>query len=172
MTTAKRVADSTATMAIPMQPFDANPAGNVHGGVIMKAIDDCAGIVALRHSGGNAVTASIDRLDFFSPVYIGDLLTLKASLNQVGSTSMEIGCRVEAENPKTGECRHTASAYLTYVALDEEGRPCGVPELILETEVEKRRHQDALKRRELRLAEKKAEKEREQKREKERRCQT
>lgn len=149
---AKRVTESSLTMAAQMNPEDANPAGNVHGGVIMKYVDTAAGAVAIRHARRNAVTASIDRLDFHSPVFVGDLLILRASLNLVGKTSLEVGVRVEAENLLTGELRHTASAYLTFVALDEKGHPTEVPPLILETEQEKRRNCEALVRREARLA--------------------
>lgn len=141
-----------------MTQIDANLAGNVHGGVIMKLADNTAGIVALRHSCGNTVTASLDRLDFHSPVYIGNLLRMIASINMVGKTSMEIGVRVEAEDVFTGEVRHTASAYFTYVALDENHKPRPVPPLILETEDEKRRNQEAMQRRKLRIEEKKREK--------------
>jgi len=149
----KTVKESSVITTYVMLPEDANPAGNVHGGIIMKHIDNTAGIVAFRHTRGNAVTASIDRLTFHYPVYIGDLLILKASINMAGKTSMEIGVRVESENMKTGETRHTASAYLTFVALDREGRPAQVPPLILETEEEKRRNREAMARREFRLAE-------------------
>jgi acyl-CoA hydrolase len=146
-------------MAIVMLPEDANPAGNVHGGVIMKHIDSAAGVVAVRHASANAVTASIDRLDFHSPVYVGNLLNVKASLNMVGSTSMEIGVRVEAEDVMTGKVRHTASAYLTFVALDENHRPKRVPGLILESQDEIRRNREASARRASRLAERAKEKE-------------
>lgn len=149
----KRVSESSVILAQMMNPQDANPAGNVHGGVIMKLIDTAAGVAAIRHTRRNVVTASIDRLDFHCPVFIGDLLTLKASLNLVGKTSMEVGVRVEAETPKTGEVRKTASAYLTYVALDENGKPVEVPPLILETPDEKRRNCDAMRRRKVRLHE-------------------
>ena len=151
----KRVHESNITTSYVMMPEDANPAGNVHGGVIMKFIDNAAGVVAVRHARSNAVTASIDRVDFISPVYPGDLVTCKASLNYVGRRSMEIGVRVETENLLTGECRHTASAYLTYVALDRAGKPREVPPLILETEEEKQRNQEAKARREVRLRERK-----------------
>lgn len=154
----KRVSDSAVVIAQHMNPSDANPAGNVHGGVIMKLIDTAAGVVATRHSRSNVVTASIDRLDFHHPVYIGDLVFFKASINYAGKTSMEIGVRVEAENSKTGEVRHTASAYLTFVALDNEGKPKIVPELILETDEEKIRFEEAKKRREIRLREKEEQK--------------
>ena len=154
----KRVSDSSVVMAVVMEPADANPAGNVHGGVIMKNIDSAAGVVALRHAAGNAVTASIDRLDFHNPVYVGELLFLKAGLNLVGKSSMEIGVRVEAENPRQGQVRHVASAYLTFVALDEKKQPAPVPGLILETAAEQRRNGEAISRRNLRLAEKVREK--------------
>jgi len=136
-----------------MTPQDANLAGNVHGGVIMRLIDDAAYVVATRHCRCNTVTASIDRMDFHSPVYVGDLVSFKASLNFVGTTSMEIGVRVETENLKTGEISHGVSAYLTYVALDENGKPAPVPPLILETEEDKRRNTEARARRRIRLQE-------------------
>lgn len=153
----KRVKDSSVIMAQMMIPLDANPAGNVHGGVVVKIIDEAAGVVAARHSRSNVVTASIDRMDFHNPVFVGDVLFFKASLNLVGRTSMEIGVRVEAENVITGVVRHAASAYLTYVALDLNGKPREVPPLILETEEERRRNLEARRRREVRLAEKKQE---------------
>jgi acyl-CoA hydrolase len=153
----KRVKDSSVVMAQMMIPLDANPAGNVHGGVVVKIIDEAAGVVAARHSRSNVVTASIDRMDFHDPVFVGDVLFFKASLNLVGRTSMEIGVRVEAENLITGVVRHAASAYLTYVALDLNGKPREVPPLILETEEEQRRNGEARRRREVRLAEKKQE---------------
>ena len=155
----KTVKASTIITAQIMGTQDVNVAGNIHGGAIMKLIDTAAGAVAFRHARSNAVTASIDRLDFHFPVYPGDLVTCKASLNLVGKTSMEIGVRVEAEDLITGVVRHTASAYLTYVALDKAGKPMAVPPLILKTEVEKRRNQEARIRREARLAEKQPKKE-------------
>ncbi len=153
----KRVKDSSVTMAQLMNPQDANPAGNVHGGVVVRTIDEAAAVVAARHSRSNVVTASIDRMDFHEPVFVGDVLFFKAALNFVGRTSMEIVVRVEAENLITGIVRHAASAYLTYVAIDLTGMPKEVPPLILETEEEKRRYDEAKRRRELRLAEKKSE---------------
>jgi acyl-CoA hydrolase len=144
-------------MALQMNPEDANPVGNVHGGVIMKYVDTAAGAVAIRHARAICVTASIDRLDFHHPVFVGDLLVLKASLNLVGKSSMEIGVRVEAENLVTGEVRHTASAYLTFVALDENGRPRPVAPLLIESDIEERRHCQAKIRRESRLAERRRE---------------
>ena len=151
----KTVKETSTIMVEPMTPQDANVAGNVFGGAIMKLIDAVAGIVAGRHARGNVVTALIDRLDFHHPVLIGDVLTLKASLNLVGKTSMEVGIHVESENLDTGEIRHTASAYLTLVALDTDGKPRVVPPLVLETEEEVRRNRDAQFRREMRLRERK-----------------
>ncbi len=150
----KRVRDSSVITAQMMIPQDANPAGNVHGGVVVKIIDEAAGVVAARHCRRNVVTASIDRMDFHHPIFVGDLLFFKASLNFVGRTSMEIGVRVEAENLMTGEVRHAASAYLTYVAIDQDGRPVEVPPLSVETDEERRRQREGKARRELRLAEK------------------
>ncbi len=150
--------ESETIMALEMNPEHANPAGNVHGGVIMKLIDTAAGVVAKRHARSNVVTASIDRLDFINPVYVGDLVILKARINYVGKTSMEVGVRVESENTITGEVRHTSSAYLTFVALDEKGKPKKVPPLILMTEDDKRRHAEAMERRRMRLEEKEREK--------------
>lgn len=150
---AKRAKESDITTSYVMMPEDANPAGNVHGGIIVKHIDSTAGVVAFRHTRLNCVTASIDSLIFHHPVFIGDLLTLRASLNMAGRTSMEIGVRVEAENLLTGEIRHTASAYLTFVALDKNGRPAEIPQLILEAEEDLRRNREAIARREIRLTE-------------------
>ncbi|BBD10024.1 acyl-CoA thioesterase [Desulfovibrio ferrophilus] len=146
--------ESCITLSQRVLPQDANPAGNVHGGVILKYIDTAAGTVGMRHARGNVVTASIDRMDFLAPVYVGELVTFKACMNYVGTTSMEIGVRVEAENLLTGEVRYTNSAYLTFVALDEHGRPTSVAPLILENEDEERRWREAKERRKARLAEK------------------
>ncbi len=151
----KKVSQSSVVLGQMMLPADTNPAGNVHGGTIMKLIDNAAYVVASRHTGMNAVTASIDRLDFHCPVYLGNLVTLKASMNRAGRTSMEIGVRVEAEDLKTGEVRHTASAYLTFVALNNEGKPTAVPELVAETDEDKRRSADAAFRYEARKSAKK-----------------
>jgi len=147
---AKKVSQSGIVLAQIMLPPDANAAGNVHGGTIMKLIDNAAWTVASRHTGLNAVTASIDRLDFHSPVYIGNLIILRSCLNRAQRTSMEVGVRVEAEDLRTGEVRHTASAYLTFVALDEKGKAVPVPELILETDEDRRRNGDANQRYEAR----------------------
>lgn len=150
----KRVQDSVVVMSSIMQPQDANIAGNIHGGVIMKMIDNAAGVVAFKHAKTNVVTASIDRLSFHHPVFIGDLMTLKASLNMVGKSSMEIGVRVETENLVSGESKHIASAYLTFVALGVDGKKVSVPRLILETPEEERRNEEARDRKQLRTMEK------------------
>jgi acyl-CoA hydrolase len=115
------------------------------------------GTVAARHARNNVVTASIDRMNFHKPVYIGNLITLKASLNMVGTTSMEVGVRVEAEDLLTGEVWHTASAYLTYVALDSNSNPIRIPPLIVENNEQTRRYQEANERRELRQLERQRE---------------
>jgi len=154
----KEIRESSILMAQLMNPEDTNPAGNVHGGVIMKLIDNAAGCVAARHARSNVVTASIDRLDFYNPVFVGDLVTTKASINFVGNTSMELGVRVESENLITGHIRHTASAYLTFVALGSNGRPLHLSPLILETDEDKRRNREAKDRRTARLAERTKEK--------------
>ena len=132
---------------------DANLAGNVHGGVIMYLCDEVAGIAAVRHCGGRVVTVAMDRMTFLHPVYVGHLLTVKATVNAAWRTSMEVGVRVESENIRTGEVTHTSTAYLTMVALDEEGRPSEVPQLTPETPDEQRRAREAQLRRDNRLAE-------------------
>lgn len=152
----KRASESSLVLVQRMTPQDVNLAGNVHGGVILKLIDEAAFASATRHVRENTVTASIDHVDFYTPVYAGDLLTIKASINLVGKTSMEVGVRVEAENLLTGDIRHTASAYLTFVALDKDGKPRPVPPLIVKTEDEVRRNREALERREARLSKRKA----------------
>lgn len=153
----KSARESEVVMTHLVLPQDANPAGNLHGGVILKHIDTAGGVVAKKHSRTNVVTASIDRMAFKQPAYMGELLTFKASLNHVGTSSMEIGVRVEAENLQTGEVRHTNSAYLTYVALDENAKPTPVPPLKLEDETAKRRFGEAELRRELRKKERELE---------------
>jgi len=149
----RRVSESAMTTYRLMMPTDANVSGNVFGGAIMRYMDEIAGIVALRHAGTRTVTASIDRMNFYAPVLVGDLLILKAAVNFVGRTSMEVGVRIEAQDPKTGRLVHTGSCYLTYVALDAQGRPTPVPGLILETQGEKLRYKQASARRKLREAE-------------------
>ncbi|WP_407933206.1 acyl-CoA thioesterase [Bdellovibrio reynosensis] len=135
-------------------PSHTNSLGTIFGGTIMSWIDIAAAISAQRHSNREVVTASIDRLDFIAPVYTGWVVNLKASVNYTSRTSMEVGVRVDAENPKTGEVFHTASAYCTFVALGSNGKPSEIPELTLQTDDDKRRYEDAKKRREVRLANK------------------
>lgn len=149
--------NSSVIISKVMLPGDANPAGIVHGGVIMKEIDNAAGVVAVRHTRKICVTASIDRLDFHKPSFIGNLVTVKASVNMVGTTSMEIGVRVETEDLMSGMITHLASAYLTFVALDENKRPVAVPPLELVTDEDRRRNREAMARRALRLTEKRKE---------------
>ncbi len=138
----KTIGESRVEMAQAMFPVDANPAGNVFGGTIMKLIDTAAGIAAHRHCRTNVVTASMDRLDFHQPIFVGELVLLRASINYVGKTSMEVGVRVEAENLMTGEVRHTNSAYLTIVSLDENRKPKSVPQIIPKTKDENRRFKE------------------------------
>jgi acyl-CoA hydrolase len=149
--TAKKVSNSQVIMTQLVLPSHTNALDTVFGGTVMSWIDIAAAIAAQRHSNKDVVTASIDRLDFIAPVFKGWVVNLKASVNYTSKTSMEVGVRVDAENPKTGETFHTASAYTTFVALGSNGKPSEVPDLILETEVEKRRFQDGLKRRQDRV---------------------
>ena len=127
-------------------------AGNIHGGAIMRLCDEVAAIAAIRHSGHRVVTAAIDRMTFRSPVLVSELVTLSASVNAAWKTSMEVGVRVEAENLQTRQVRHTSTAYLTMVAL-EEGKPITAPKLVAESEDERRRQREAELRRANRLAE-------------------
>jgi acyl-CoA hydrolase len=150
---AHTVADSRSVLVHWMGPTDANSAGFVHGGVVMKLCDQVAGLAGVRHSGGRVVTAGMDRMTFNEPIEIGELLTLRAAVNAVWRTSMEVGVRVEAERPAVGTVRHTNSAYLTMVAVDDDGRPTGVPPLQAETPDELRREAEAQLRRSNRLAE-------------------
>ncbi len=126
-----------------MTPPHANPAGNVHGGTIMKIIDEAAFIVASRHTRKNCVTASVDRISFLTPVYIGDVVFAMAEINYVGGKSMEIGVRVESESLKTGKRRQVASAYLTFVALDEDNQPVSIKKIEPVTDEEIRRYEEA-----------------------------
>ncbi len=133
--------------------LEANMAGNVHGGTIMKLCDEVAGVAAIRHCGRRVVTAGMDRMNFLQPVLVGELVTVRASVNAAWRTSMEVGVRVEKENVWTREALHTSTAYLTLVALDEEGRPSAVPKVDPQTEPEQRRAREAQLRRDNRLRE-------------------
>jgi acyl-CoA hydrolase len=153
----RTVRESQHESSALMLPQDANNLGNVFGGVVMALVDKTAAVSAIRHARSNCVTASIDRVDFREPIHLGDLVVLKASVNFVGRTSMEVGVRVEAEELISGVRRHTNSCYLTFVAVDDTGCPREVPLLVPETEAEKRRHGAAEARRRRRLEERDAE---------------
>ena len=145
-------ADTRSVLTYRMGVQDANLAGNVHGGWIMKLCDDVAAIAATRLAGGRVVTAAVDEMKFRSPVHVGDVLTLRATVNAAWRTSMEVGVRVEAENVRTGEITRTCTAYLTMVALGPDEKPVPLPPLEARTAEEERRHRDACLRREIRLA--------------------
>ncbi len=132
---------------------DANHVGFVHGGVVMKTCDEAAAIAAIRHCGRRVVTAGVDRMTFVAPVQVGELLSCLATVNAAWRTSMEVGVRVEAEDPRSGERRHTSTAYITMVGLDDEGKPTAIPAAIAETEAEQQRQREAELRRANRLAE-------------------
>ena len=147
------MSDSRSILVHWMGPGDANAAGYVHGGTMMKLIDEVAGLAAVRHSRHRVVTAGVDRMAFIEPVHVGHLVTLSASVNAAWRSSMEVGVRVEAENPRTGDITHTNSAYLTMVALDDDGRPVEIPPLLTSEPDEIRREREAQTRRRNRLAE-------------------
>jgi acyl-CoA hydrolase len=150
----RTITESHSVLVQWMGPSDANAAGFVHGGTVMKLCDEAAATAAIRHARSRVVTAAVDRMTFLAPVYVGELLTLQASVNAVWRTSMEVGVRVQSENPRSGEIRHTNSAYITMVAVDEHGRPtAGVPGLRCESAEELRREREAQVRRANRLAE-------------------
>ncbi|MBI1379321.1 MAG: acyl-CoA thioesterase [Frankiales bacterium] len=145
---------SRVTLARIMEDVDANLHGNVHGGVVMKAVDDAAGAVAARHTRGKAVTASMDEMVFLEPVRVGDILTCKAQVNWTGATSMEIGVRVTTQRWDDAEVegRHVASAYLVFVAIGDDERPRPVVQVVPETDLDRHRFAEAQIRRESRLA--------------------
>lgn len=149
----KTVARSQSEMTEIILPNDTNTLGNLLGGRLMHFIDLTGAMAAYRHSRTNVVTAAMDHIDFIQPVHLGDLLTLKASVNRAFSTSIEVGVKVWAEDPKTGTVAHVASAYLVFVAIDNSGQRVKVPVLAPETPEEQRRYADALRRREHREAE-------------------
>jgi acyl-CoA hydrolase len=149
----RRVAESQTQLVQWMGVLDANSAGFIHGGSVMKLCDEAAGAAAVKHSRCRVVTAGVDRMAFMTPVHVGELVTFSASVNAAWRTSMEVGVRVEAENPRTGERRHTNSAYFTMVAVDDDGQPVPVAKLLTETDVERAREAEAQVRRRNRLAE-------------------
>ena len=154
---AKPVRESQHETSELMMPHHGNNLGSVFGGVILSMMDKTAAVAAFRHCRQNVVTASIDRVDFREPIHTGDLVVMKASVNFVGKTSMEVGVRIEAEELLTGRRRHTNSCYLTFVAVDRNGRPMEIPGLITETPEEVRRCQAAQQRRQRRLEERETE---------------
>jgi acyl-CoA hydrolase len=149
----KHPAQSETILAHWMGIQDANSALNIHGGVIMKLCDEAAGLAAIRHCSNRIVTVGVDRMTFMTPVAVAELVTFQAKVNAAWRTSMEVGVRVSAEDPRSGELRHTTTAYLTMVCVDGDGRPHEVPALIPETDVEIRRNREAELRRANRLAE-------------------
>lgn len=154
---ARTVAESRHETSEIMMPQHANNLGHVFGGVVLSMMDRTAAVSAIRHARSSCVTVSIDRVDFREPIHLGDLVVMKASVNYVGRTSMEIGVRVEAEDLLTGTRRHTNSCYLTFVCVDERGRPREVPRLVPETPDERRRYDAAQERRRRRLEERESE---------------
>ncbi len=152
----KPASESEVVLVRQMEVPDANLAGSVHGGTVMKMVDTAAGIAAAKHSGRLAVTAAMDEMVFLEPVRIGDVVTVKAMVNEAFTTSMEVGVRVEAEEFRTGKKVHTSSAYLVFVALDDDGKPQGVPPLLAENEEQRQRQREAKLRRAARLSRKAA----------------
>ena len=150
------VAQSCTTISAVMEIEHANNAGYVHGGTIMRLVDTASGIAAAKHARRRVVTAAMDDMSFLSPVFIGDLVTVQAMVNDAHRTSMEVGARVDVETVPTGEHRRVATAHLVFVGLDEEGRPAEVPGVITETDDERRRQSQARVRREHRLVRKRA----------------
>jgi acyl-CoA hydrolase len=147
---------SHTTIAEVMMPHMANVLGNVHGGVLLGMMDRVAAVSAIRHAQRTCVTVSVDRVHFREPIHLGELVTMYSSVNYTHRTSIEVGVRVEAENLISGVKRHTNSCYLTFVAIDENGRPVAVPPVLPETEEETRRFRAGEVRREQRVAELKA----------------
>ena len=148
---AKQVSDSRTVISLVMMPAHANHYGHVHGGTIMKLVDEAAFVVATRHARKNVVTASMEDVSFKHQVRIGDILTLHAELCYVGRTSMEVEVNIETEILKTGAVVHVGKAFLSMVALDDDGTPTAVPGLILRTKTEKRKSSEALRRRKARI---------------------
>ncbi len=154
----KKISDSESHISRVMMPTDANIAGNVFGGTILKMIDEVSGLAAIRHCNSNVVTASIEHMDFLYPVHIGDLLTMDAKLTYVGTSSMEVLVRVTAENLITGDTHSAGDSLVTLVALDRDGHPRQVPRLVLLTDQEKRMFAEGEERRKRRVERTKARK--------------
>ncbi len=153
----RTVSQSRVQLAQLMQPEHANNHGNVHGGWIMKLVDEAGALACMRHARRRVVTVAVDQMLFHQPIRIGDLVTLTAEVSYVGRTSMEAQIQVVAENLLTGECVHTNTAYCVYVALGEDGRPVPVPPLIPEDESQRERMERGHQRQAYRLAQGKAE---------------
>jgi len=147
----KPVSASKVTLAQLMQPEHANAIGNVHGGWIMKLVDEAGALACMRHAQQRVVTVVVDQMTFRLPIRIGDLVILSAEVSYTGRTSMEVEVTVEAENPITGELKRTNTAYLVYVALDEDGQPISVPPIIPETDAQRQRMEEAKARQAYRL---------------------
>lgn len=147
----KPVSASVVQMSMLMGTSHSNIFGNVHGGIILKTADEVAYVCGCKHAGYQCVTASVDRVDFYHSISIGDVVTFEASVNLVGRSSMEIGVKVTAENLLKGTKVHTNSCYFTMVALDSSGKPVEVPRLILENDNDVRRNTEAQYRRQQRL---------------------
>jgi len=150
---ARRVFESQSERSEIIFPADANALGNLFGGRLMQFIDLVGAMAASRHARAFTITASMDHLDFVAPVHVGDLLILKASVNRAFKTSMEVGVKAMVEDVRKQELRHVSSAYLTYVAVDRDGKPIVVPQLVCETDHQRRRWEDAGRRREMRSGE-------------------
>lgn len=148
----RRVSDSRVVLAQLMQPTHANNHGNVHGGEIMRLVDEAGALACMRHAGHRVVTVAVDRMTFRQPIHLGDLVTLTAEVSYVGRTSLEAEVLVSAENPVTGECVYTNTAYLVYVALDDDEHPVPVPSLIAEDDAQQQRMEDGQARQEYRLS--------------------
>ena len=145
-------AETRCVMTQIVMPMNTNGvAGVMFGGIMMQWIDVCAGVAAMRHAAGSVLTASIDRLDFLSPVQVGEIVVLQAQVNYCARTSMEVGCRVETEDMRTQTRRYVTKSYLTFVAVDENGKPRPIPPLELATDADRRRHEQAAQRRTDRL---------------------
>jgi acyl-CoA hydrolase len=149
---ARPVRASQVTFADLAEPQSQNVAGTLFGGVLLGFIDRAAAFCAMKHAGRPVVTKSMDSVEFNEPIYIGELVVAMASVNFAGTTSMEVGIKVMAQNPITGEERHTNTCYATFVALDEDGRPTRIPQVLPETDEEKRRYEAGKQRREERLS--------------------
>ncbi|TDI12139.1 MAG: acyl-CoA thioesterase [Acidobacteria bacterium] len=144
---AKPASESQVEMTEIVNPEDTNPMGTIFGGRVMALMDKAAAVASMRHCRKTTVTVSVDRINFINPIRLGDIVILLSSVNQAFRTSMEVGVKVFSEDPRSGRRQHTCTAYLTFVALDDDGRPARVPGVILETEEQRRRARDAEERR-------------------------